>query len=136
MSTRTRRIAGSALAIFALALFAGPAAAQSPPPPKGFNVKELGTISLGPEIDGMQGRVLRMSYVTVEPGSAMPAHPHKDRPEIIFVVQGKITETRNGVTAEHGPGAVLLMTKDITHALENRSDAPAVYLATPIVKQP
>ena len=112
------------------------APAQSPPPPKGFHVKELGTIALGTEIEGMQGRVLRMSHVTVDPGGMMPAHPHKDRPEIIYVVQGRITETRNGVTAEHGPGAVLLMTRDITHSLENRSDAPAVYMAAPIARQP
>jgi quercetin dioxygenase-like cupin family protein len=136
MPAGTLRVLTHLLTAIAFAVCAAPAAAQNPPPPKGFNVKELGTIQLGSEIDGMQGRVLRMSYVTVEPGAAMPAHPHKDRPEIIYVVQGKITETRNGVTAEHGPGAVLLMTKDITHALENRSNAPAVYMASPIVKQP
>ncbi len=136
MSASTGRVWTYWLTALVFALFAAPASAQNPPPPKGFNVKELGTIPLGPEIEGMQGRVLRMSYVTVEPGAAMPAHPHKDRPEIIYVVQGKITETRNGVTAEHGPGAVLLMTKEITHSLENRSNAPAVYMASPIVRQP
>jgi quercetin dioxygenase-like cupin family protein len=136
MSASTGRFSLYLLTAIVFVLFAAPAAAQNPPPPKGFNVKELGTIPLGPEIEGMQGRVLRMSYVTVEPGAAMPAHPHKDRPEIIYVVQGKITEARNGVTAEHGPGAVLLMTKDITHSLENRSNEPAVYMASPIAKQP
>jgi quercetin dioxygenase-like cupin family protein len=128
--------AGLALAACLFALLSGQAAAQSPAPPKGFNVKELGTIPLGPELEGMQGRVLRMSYVTVDPGAAMAAHSHQDRPEIIYVVQGTLTEIRNGVPGEHGPGAVLRMTRDITHALENRSSAPVVYIAAPIARQP
>jgi quercetin dioxygenase-like cupin family protein len=104
-------------------------------PPQGFNITTLASIDLGPEIEGMQGRVLRMSYVTVAPGSTMAAHPHKDRPEIIYVVQGTLTEQRNnGEPVDHGAGSVLVMTKDVTHALSNRSTAPVVYIATPIAK--
>jgi quercetin dioxygenase-like cupin family protein len=136
MAGLDRHRAGLALAACLFAFPAGEAAAQSPAPPKGFNVKELGTIPLGPELEGMQGRVLRMSYVTVDPGSSMPAHSHRDRPEIIYVVQGTLTEIRNGVPGDHGPGAVLRMTKDITHALENRTGAPVVYIASPIARQP
>lgn len=93
-------------------------------------------IDLGPEIEGMKGRVLRMSTTTVAPGSVMPAHPHKDRPEIIFVREGSLTEIRNGTANEHGPGSVLIMTHDTVHGLENRSSAPVVYIAAPIAKQP
>jgi quercetin dioxygenase-like cupin family protein len=123
------------LSLVVLALTAGPAAAQTAPP-AGFDTKTLGMIDLGPEIDGMQGRFLRMSITTVAPGSAMAAHPHKDRPEIIYVVQGTMTEIRGGTAVEHGPGSVIIMTRDITHALANRGTVPAVYIASPIVKQP
>ena len=84
------------LLVLPMLLAAGTASAQAPAPPKGFNTTTLGVIDLGPEIKGMKGRVLRMSTTTVVPGSVMPAHPHKDRPEIIFVAQGKLTEIRNG----------------------------------------
>ena len=112
------------------------AGAQAPAPPKGFNTTTLSVIDLGPEIEGMKGRVLRMSTTTVAPGSVMPAHPHKDRPEIIFVREGSLTEIRNGTAKEYGPGSVLIMTHDTVHGLENRSSAPVVYIAAPIAKQP
>jgi quercetin dioxygenase-like cupin family protein len=112
------------------------ASAQVPAPPKGFDTTTLGVIDLGPEIDGMKGRVLRLSTTTVAPGSVMPAHPHKDRPEIIYVREGSLTEIRNGTAKEHGPGSVLIMTHDTVHGLENRSSAPVVYIAAPIAKLP
>ena len=124
------------LLVMPMLLVAGTASAQAPAPPKGFNTTTLGVIDLGPEIKGMKGRALSMSTTTVAPGSAMPAHPHKDRPEIIFVAQGKLTEIRNGAAKEYGPGSVLMMTHDTVHALENRSTAPVIYIATPIAKAP
>jgi len=119
----------------ALMVAAEPSIAQTSPP-KGFDSKTLGMIDLGPEIEGMKGRFLRLSITTVEPGAVMPAHPHKDRPEIIYVVQGTMTETRDGKAVEYGAGSVIIMTRDVTHALENKGTVPAVYIASPIVKQP
>jgi hypothetical protein len=53
------------------------------PVTKGVTVKLLETIDLGPEIEGMAGRVLRMRLVTMEPGSVFgPIHDHKDRPGV------------------------------------------------------
>jgi quercetin dioxygenase-like cupin family protein len=51
-------------------------------------------------------------------------------------VSGTLTETRNGKVIEYGPGGVLVMTKDITHALENKTAAPVTYIAAPIAKKP
>ena len=130
------RIALRLLLVLPMLFAARAASAQVPAPPKGFNTTTLGVIDLGPEIEGMKGRVLRMSTTTVAPGSVMPAHPHKDRPEIIYVREGIITEIRNGTAKEHGPGSVLIMTHDTVHGLENRSSAPVVYIAAPIAKQP
>jgi quercetin dioxygenase-like cupin family protein len=118
-----------------LVLSAGTSAAQAPAPPKGFNTTGLANVDLGPEIEGMQGRVLRMSTTTVDPGGVMPLHPHKDRPEIIFVAQGTLTELRDGKATEYGPGSVLVMTHDTIHGLENRGKAPVIYIATPILKK-
>jgi quercetin dioxygenase-like cupin family protein len=127
------RLAVAVLGLGALGL-AAPASAQSPP--KGFDTKTLGTIDLGPEIDGMKGRTLRMSITTVAPGAVMPAHPHVDRPEIIYVLEGTVTETRDGKAVEYGPGSAIVMTRGVVHAIENKGPVPAVYVAAPIVKQP
>lgn len=126
-------VTGRSFLALAVAL-SNAAFAQSPPALNDFDVKVLGTINLGPQL-GMPSHALQMSHVTVAPGASLSPHPHADRPEIIYVIQGRLTETRNGVTSDHGPGAVLLLTKDITHALANRSDAPVIFLAAPIAKQ-
>ena len=41
---------------------------QQSPETKGVSVKLLTTVDLGPEIEGMAGRELRMRMVTIEPG--------------------------------------------------------------------
>ena len=133
-----RIITAGALATMSLAIslamsFANGASAQTA---KGFDVKVLGSIDLGPEIDGMAGRVLRMSYVTVAPGGGLTAHSHDGRPEIIYVVQGILTEERNGgPPVDHKAGDVLIMKTGITHALSNRSADPAIFISAPIAKQ-
>ena len=104
---------------------------QSSAPP-GFDSRRLQIIELGPEI-GVPGRGLRMSRVTVAPGAFFPAHSHADAPEIIYVLEGQLTEERNGApAADYGPGSVLTMTKEVTHTLANRSALPAVYMSTSV----
>jgi hypothetical protein len=44
---------------------------QVAPETKGVTVKLLATVDLGPEIEGMAGRQLRMRMVTIEPGGAL-----------------------------------------------------------------
>src|SRR3546814_11358907 len=62
------------------------------------DLKSLATVDLGPEIEGMAGRQLRMRMVTIEPGGVFgPIHDHKDRPGIVYILQGTITDHRNGV---------------------------------------
>ena len=50
---------------------------QEHPETKGVTVELLGTVDLGPEIEGMAGRQLRMRLVTIEPGGVIgPIHDH------------------------------------------------------------
>ena len=51
---------------------------QAAPETKGVTVKLLAAVDLGPEIEGMAGRQLRMRLVTMEPGGVFgPIHDHK-----------------------------------------------------------
>jgi quercetin dioxygenase-like cupin family protein len=116
----------------ALALSSAPAAAQA----KGFDVKVLGSIDLSGELPNMEAYGMRMSHVTVAPGGVMPAHSHDGRPEIINVLQGTLTEERNGgPPVDYKAGSILIMKTGVSHALSNRTGEPAVYLATPIFKK-
>jgi quercetin dioxygenase-like cupin family protein len=76
-----------------------------------------------------------MSYATVALGGGPAAHSHDGRPEIIYVVQGILTEQRNGGPAvDHKPGDVLIMKTGITHALSNHSAEPAIFILAPVAK--
>ena len=101
---------------------------------KGVTVKLLATVDLGPEIEGMAGRQLRMRMVTIEPGGVFgPIHDHKDRPGTVYILQGTITDQRNGVATDYGPGVGWPEDRNTTHWLENRGTIPAVEISVDIV---
>lgn len=105
---------------------------QSTAPP-GFDSVKLSIIDLGPEISAMAGYGLRLSRVTVSPGAVFAAHSHKNQPEIIYVVEGVLTEQRNhDAEVGHGPGSVLVLTKEVTHALSNKTSTPVIYMSTSV----
>ena len=102
----------------------------------GVTAKLLATVDLGPEIAVMAGRQLRMRLVTIEPGGVFgPVHDHKDRPGIVYVLQGTITDHRNGVATDYGPGVGWPEDRNTTHWLENRGSIPAVEVSVDIVSQ-
>ena len=103
---------------------------------KGVTVKQLAAIDLGPEIVGMTGRQLRMRMVTIEPGGVIgPIHNHIDRPGVVYILQGTITDHRNGVAEDYGPGLGWPEDKNTTHWLENRGTTTAVEISVDIFNQ-
>ena len=108
---------------------------QAAPETKGVRVKLLGTVDLGPEIEGMAGRQLRMRLVTIEPGGVFgPIHDHKGRPGIVYILQGTITDHRDGVARDYGPGLGWPEDSNTLHWLENRGTTPAVEISVDIVR--
>ena len=109
---------------------------QLEPKTKGVTVKLLTTVDLGPEIEGMAGRELRMRMVTFEPGGVFgPIHNHIDRPGTVFILQGTITDHRDGVATNYGPGVGWPEDKNTTHWLENRGAIPALEISVDIVRK-
>ncbi len=105
------------------------------PRTKGVTVKLLATVDLGPEIEGMAGRRLRMRLVTFEPGGVFgPLHDHKGRPGAVYILQGIITDHRNGVATNYGPGVGWPEDRNTTHWLENSGTIPAVEISVDIVR--
>jgi quercetin dioxygenase-like cupin family protein len=101
----------------------------------GVSVELLTTVDLGPEIPGLEGRQLRMRRVTIEPGGVFgPVHDHVDRPGIVYVLQGTITDHRDGVATEYGPGVGWPEDRNTLHWLENSGTIPAVEISVDIVR--
>jgi quercetin dioxygenase-like cupin family protein len=109
---------------------------HSTPVTKGVTVELLAALDLGPEIEGMEGRQLRMRMVTIESGGVFgPIHDHKDRPGMVFILQGTITDHRKGVVKEYGPGVGWPEDNNTTHWLENRGTTTAVEISVDIVRE-
>jgi len=108
---------------------------QAAPETRGVTAELLATVDLGPEIEGMAGRELRMRVFTFEPGAVFgPIHDHKDRPGIVYILQGTITDHRDGVATNYGPGVGWPEDRNTMHWLENRGTVPAVEVSVDIVR--
>ena len=109
---------------------------QAVPETRGVTVELLAAVDLGPEIEGMAGRQLRMRMVTIAPGGVFgPMHDHKDRPGTVNILQGTNSDHRNGAATDYGPGVGWPEDRNTTHWLENRGTIPAVEISVDIVRQ-
>lgn len=107
---------------------------QPVPETRGVTVEVLAVVDLGGEIEGMSGRQLRMRMITIEPGGVFgPEHDHKGRPGTVYVLRGAITDHRDGVATEYGPGVGWPEDRATTHWLENRGTTAAVEISVDIV---
>jgi quercetin dioxygenase-like cupin family protein len=110
---------------------------EAAPESQGVSAEELATVDLGPEIEGMAGRQLRMRRFTIEPGGVFgPLHDHVGRPGIVYILQGTITDHRDGVATDYGPGVGWPEDRHTLHWLENRGTIPAVEISIDIVAKP
>lgn len=126
---------------FALVVGLGTAIAQKAPPTetKGVKAPIIASLDLGPEIEGMQGRQLRMRLFTVEPGGVVAAHSHKDRPTVVYVLQGTLTyvfHKEGDRVKEYREGDAWPEGKNFEHWAENRGAKPVVVIGVDIFKQP
>ncbi|TXN32392.1 cupin domain-containing protein [Lacisediminihabitans profunda] len=107
---------------------------EAAPETRGVAVELLDTVDLGPEIPGLEGRRLRMRMVTIEPGGVFgPVHDHKGRPGIVYVLRGTITDHRDGIATDYGPGVGWPEDRNTIHWLENRGTVAAVEISVDVV---
>jgi quercetin dioxygenase-like cupin family protein len=105
------------------------------PVARGVEVELLATVDLADEIDGMAGWQLRRRKVTIQPGGVFgPVHDHRDRPGTVYVLEGTITDHRDGVATDYGPGPGWPEDRRTLHWLENRGTVPAVEISVDIVR--
>jgi quercetin dioxygenase-like cupin family protein len=104
------------------------------PPNQGVTVKDLASVDLTGEIEGLAGRRLRMRMFTMEPGAVWgPLHDHVGRPGTVYILHGTITDHRDGVATDYGPGVGWPEDRHTVHWLENRGTTTAVEISVDIV---
>ena len=108
-------------------------AEDAPKDNKGFTVSKTVAVDLSPEIEGMTGRQLRMRVLTIEPGGRIGLHSHKDRPAVVYFLQGKDTIiSADGTSKTFHAGDTSSATKDTTHWHRNDGTDNVVILAVDI----
>ena len=107
---------------------------QGPPEENmGRTADVLTGIDLGAEIDGMDGRRLRIQRITTEPGGKTTLHSHKDRPFVMHVLQGTITlHSEDGGSMDLKAGESFSGGKAITHWAENKGTIDAIVISSDI----
>src|SRR5712672_2789148 len=75
-------------------------AQDAPKDNKGYTASKTTVVELGPEIEGMAGRQLRLRLLTIEPGGHIGLHSHKDRPAVVYFMQGTDTVIRDDGTSQ------------------------------------
>ena len=109
---------------------------EATPQTRGVSTTVLSTVDLTEEIEGLAGRQLRMRLVTIEPGGVFgPIHDHRGRPGTVYVLEGTITDHRDGIATEYGPGVGWPEDRHTVHWLENRGTTPAVEISIDIVER-
>jgi quercetin dioxygenase-like cupin family protein len=122
------------------------APAQEAPPPKApvgsavfaWDALPVKPTKVGARRDVFDGPTatlanLECHVTTVNPGEAPhAAHRHADE-ELLFVKEGTIEVTINGVVRQAGPGSVVFFAANDLHGLRNTGSTPATYYVLRIV---
>lgn len=110
--------------------------ATGPTSNKGIkSVTPLGSVDLGKEFTGLQGRVLRARELVIDAGGVVAVHQHDSRPGLAYILDGEIIEHRSDSAQPllRRTGAVAFENTGITHWWENKSDKAVRALVVDIV---
>lgn len=105
---------------------------------KGVAEKLLGQIDLSNEKVAVQGHHFRMRRLEVQPGGEVAWHSHEDRPALIYVVAGTITEYSSHCADPivHKEGELSIEQKGLSHWWKNTSAKPVILLSADIATDP
>ena len=107
--------------------------AGAPTMPKDVTDNVLASVDLGAEIN-VADRQLRTRRLVVQPGGIVPLHSHKDRPALIYLISGQITEYRSScaVPIQHKADEIAREADSISHYWINQGKVPAVLLSSDV----
>jgi len=100
--------------------------------------KVLSQIDLSSEKVALNGHLMRVGKLEVQPGGIVPWHSHEDRPALIYIVSGEIYEYASNCAAPilHKAGEVARETHATAHWWKNGGKTQAVLLSFDIQHDP
>lgn len=105
---------------------------------KDVTEKLLGQIDLSKEKIAVAGHHFRMRRLDIKPGGEVAWHSHGDRPALIYVVSGSITEYSShcAVPIVHTTGELSVEQGGLSHWWKNTSKEPVVLISSDIAQDP
>ncbi len=112
------------------------ARAEDKTPAKGVTDTVLTTIDVASEPAAIAGRSFRMRRLVIQPGGVVPWHSHAERPAIIYVVQGTVTEYASScsVPIVHKAGDATPELHNTAHWWRNTGKTPAILISSDLLK--
>lgn len=105
---------------------------------KDVSEKLLGQIDLSKEAVAVQGHHFRMRRLDIKPGGEVAWHNHSDRPALIYVVSGSVTEYSSHcvVPIVHKTGELSIEQGGLSHWWKNTGKEPVVLISADIAQDP
>ena len=112
--------------------------ATGPSDPVGVKDEVLASIDLSKEKVALADHTLRTRRLEVEPQGVVPWHSHADRPAMIYMLQGELTEHTNtcSVPVVLRAGQIVAETHIVQHWWKNEGKEKAVVLSFDILHDP
>jgi quercetin dioxygenase-like cupin family protein len=106
--------------------------------PVGVTDTVIAMIDVEKEPANIKDRKFRMRKLTIESGGIVPWHSHQDRPAIIYIIDGEVTEYASNcaVPIVHKAGDVVAVTSEVSHWWKNLSDKTVVLISADLLKDP
>jgi quercetin dioxygenase-like cupin family protein len=105
--------------------------------PKDVTDVVLGSIDLATQPVAIDDRLFRMRRLAIKPGGEVPWHSHDDRPALIYVAIGEVTEYASScaVPIVHHPGEVAVEQKGTAHWWKNTGNTTAVLISSDLLRK-
>jgi len=128
---RLAAISAAFLISFSTAVYA----ADEPTTSKGVSGKVTGTIPLQGMFAGSDGLQMRSREITIAPGGRIALHSHENRPELVYLIEGEVTDHRVSEDRIVVGTAGMTMTEPavVTHWIENSGTIPVRAIVIDIV---
>ena len=113
------------------------ALANAPTKPVGVTDTVLEQIDLSKEMVKANDHMFRIRRLVIQPGGIVPLHSHADRPALIYIVSGEITEYANdckvGIVHKAGDTS---RDADVMHWWKNTGSKTVVLISADIMHDP
>ena len=102
---------------------------------KGVTDVVLGAVDLSKEMVRLEDRLFRIRRLEIQPGGVVPWHNHGDRPALIYIIKGSVTEYSSNcaVPIEHKAGEAAMESVGLSHWWKNNGTEVVILISADIL---